>query len=190
MNITASPLILLLLAGSAAAQQGGYYPTVVDQPPPGVVEPYAPQSDQYPMPRNTYPVPDRRETYAPGSDYGAMGRESLSQGDSAAAEFNFEKALEVNPFDPVALNNLAVARSEQGDYYAALDLLQRAAKLAPSNPEIAANAARLRAWVQTYAMTPQQPSGVLPTAQETEKAQERGVPPPPPALWMRTPARF
>ena len=109
--------------------------------------------------------------------YDGQGRMGMAEGDPGKAEFNFEKALEVNPFDPVALNNLAVAKSEQGQFYEAMALLERAAKLAPDNSEVVANLARLRCYVQSYATAGVDPTGTAP------RAFTGMLPPAPPALW-------
>jgi tetratricopeptide (TPR) repeat protein len=53
----------------------------------------------------------------------------------------------VNPFDPVALNNLAISEAARGRYQQALMLLQRAVKLAPARPDIAANLHSLQRWL-------------------------------------------
>lgn len=107
--------------------------------------------------------------------YDDLGRQGFAEGDPSKAEFNFEKALEVNPFDPVALNNLAVAKAERGQFHEAMGLLDRASKLDPNNADVAANLARLRGYVQGYAMAGMEP--VLP------KAGSGPLPPAPPALW-------
>lgn len=122
--------------------------------------------------------------------YDGQGRLGMAEGDPSKAEFNFERALEVNPFDAVALNNLAVAKAERGQFYEAMSLLERAAKLAPDNSEVIANLARLRGYVQSYAT-----AGV-----EAGPAAAKGftgvLPPEPPPLWgsydpaLRNPAAY
>ncbi|MDT0497349.1 tetratricopeptide repeat protein [Algiphilus sp. W345] len=114
---------------------------------------------------------------SPGSSYSNMGRQSLAQGQPERAAYQFEEALKVNPFDPVALNNLAVAKAEQEDYHTAVDLLSRAARLAPDDVEIAANLARLRNWVNSEAL-----SGVD-SEDWSGQADLSALPPPPPDLW-------
>ncbi len=108
--------------------------------------------------------------------YDGQGRMGMAEGDPGKAEFNFERALEVNPFDPIALNNLAVAKAEQGQFYEAMSLLERAAKLAPDNSEVVANLARLRGYVQSYATAGIEPVGA-------PKPFASALPPAPPALW-------
>ena len=82
----------------------------------------------------------------------------------------------MNPFDPVALNNLAVAKAERNQFYAALGLLERAAKLAPSNAEIAANLARMRLYVVETGSVGRDPLAPLANVED-------GMPPNPPVLW-------
>lgn len=108
--------------------------------------------------------------------YDSQGRQGMAEGDPNRAEFNFERALEVNPFDAVALNNLAVAKAEGGQFYEAMSLLERAAKLTPDNSEVIANLARLRGYVQSYATAGVEPS---PTA----RTVSGNLPVAPPALW-------
>lgn len=108
--------------------------------------------------------------------YDGLGRQGMAEADPLKAEFNFERALEVNPFDPIALNNLAVAKAERGQFYEAMALLERAAKLAPDNSAVIANLARLRGYVQSYATAGIEPA---PAARSTMGA----LPPAPPALW-------
>jgi Flp pilus assembly protein TadD len=55
--------------------------------------------------------------------------------------------LSINPFDPIALNNLAVAEAARGRYQQALSLLQRAVKLAPARADIAANLGNMQRWL-------------------------------------------
>lgn len=71
----------------------------------------------------------------------------LENGQVTQAVNTLENSLGDNPFDPVQLNNLAVARSRDGDVYAALQLLDRAARLAPEQPVILDNRTKLREWI-------------------------------------------
>lgn len=82
-------------------------------------------------------------------------------------------APELNPFDPIALNNLAVAEVSKGNYSQALVLLQRAARLAPARPDIALNVSNLERWMSlaegqaTLGLTPkpirvERPTATLP----------------------------
>lgn len=65
--------------------------------------------------------------------------------DSAIAVLELE--LGNNPYDPVALNNLAVARARGGEAFSALDLLDRASRLAAGNRIIESNRDALRDWI-------------------------------------------
>lgn len=71
----------------------------------------------------------------------------LESGRVSQAVDSLEATLGDNPFDPVQLNNLAAARARNGDVYAALQLLDRAARLAPEQPVIANNRKQLREWI-------------------------------------------
>lgn len=117
------------------------------------------------------------QTVLPGQGlYGTdPGLQGMAEGNTGQAELDFEKALDVNPFDPVALNNLAVAKAERGQFHEATALLERAAKLQPNNAEVVANLARLRGYVQGYAM-----AGVSGAAPRSVNGP---LPPPPPSLW-------
>jgi Flp pilus assembly protein TadD len=98
----------------------------------------------------------------------------------SANQFRFERQLRVNPFDPAALNNLAVVKAEQGRYDDAMDLLQRAARLAPQSAEIRTNLDRLKAWKETW--------GSRDPLAEPELSISQ-VPPDPPRLWNATPPK-
>lgn len=86
----------------------------------------------------------------------------------------------INPFDPIALNNLAVTEAARGRYQQASSLLQRAVKLAPARADIAANLSNLQRWlaqVEGQAALGMQPQPLQLPYQET------GIPEVPP-LWM------
>jgi len=97
----------------------------------------------------------------------------------------------INPFDPIALNNLAVAEAAKGRYQQASSLLQRAVKLAPARADIAANLSNLQRWLAQ--VEGQQALGMPPQPLQLPY-QETGVPEVPP-LWAQprlsnqTPAR-
>lgn len=115
----------------------------------------------------------------PFEEYDYDGRRHLAEGQPDKAAVSFEEALRINPFDPVALNNLAVARLEAGDFHSAFDLLKRAARLAPTDTEIAANLSRLRGWLNSYA-----DAGLpAPSSQISQAKPDSSLPPPPPPLW-------
>ncbi len=144
-------------------------PSAYGAPTPIAAEIRPPSGTAHSLP--AYSSPAAQRFAALSSD----GRNSLAQGDAAAAEYSFSQALEVNPFDPIALNNLAVAKAERNQFYSALGLLERAAKLAPSNAEIAANLARMRLYVAEVATVGRDPLGPL--------GRVDGLPPDAPALW-------
>jgi hypothetical protein len=70
-----------------------------------------------------------------------------SAGPAPSALSDGGQAPLLNPFDPIALNNIAVAEAARGRYQQALTLLQRAVKLAPARADIAANLASMRQWL-------------------------------------------
>lgn len=55
-----------------------------------------------------------------------------------------------NPFNVVVANNLALAHTAVGNYKAALELLEKAVKLAPKRQDINANLTRVRLWMEEY----------------------------------------
>lgn len=105
----------------------------------------------------------------------------LESGRVDVAIESLEQELGDNPFDPVQLNNLAVARVRKGEVYAGLDLLDRAARLAPSQPVIAENRKQLREWLAAR----------IGANVSLLQANARPIPPAlpdPPALWAAPPA--
>ncbi len=114
-----------------------------------------------------------------GRDMMQYGRAYLAEGDNAAAVQSYSDLLRLNPFDPVALNNLAVARAAAGDYRAAFDLLTRAVKLVPNRIDIRENLANLQNWMDSYSGVPnpmlERPRMVMPRAAAMLNE--------PPALW-------
>ena len=84
--------------------------------------------------------------YSP-TDRDALARSAYARGDIPRAAAALNESVRVNPFDPVALNNLAVNYAAQGDYQNALSLLERALRIAPNRSDIMNNHANLRAWM-------------------------------------------
>lgn len=100
----------------------------------------------------------------------------LEKGQVDTAIETLEQDLGGNPFDPVQLNNLAVARVRKGEVYTALDLLDRATRLAPEDTVIADNRKQLRAWIASR----------IGANADRIQANARPIPstlPDPPALW-------
>jgi hypothetical protein len=89
----------------------------------------------------------------------------------------------INPFDPIALNNLAVVEASRAHYQQALSLLQRAVKLAPARADIAANLGSLQRWLAQA--EGQAAIGLAPQPLQLPY-QETGVPEIP-ALWAPAP---
>ena len=86
----------------------------------------------------------------------------------------------INPFDPIALNNLAVLEAGRGRYQQASSLLQRAVKLAPARADIALNLSNLQRWLAQ--VEGQAALGMAPQPLQLPY-QEAGVPEVPP-LWV------
>lgn len=82
------------------------------------------------------------------ADLQQYGRAWLAEGDSQAAVQSYGELVRQNPFDPVALNNMAVAKAAVGDYQTALEMLTRATKLAPQRLDIRDNLNQLQTWLQ------------------------------------------
>ncbi|MFZ6709722.1 tetratricopeptide repeat protein [Undibacterium sp. TC9W] len=116
-------------------------------------------------------------------DPNAEGRNFLAEGNNNAASKKFAEAAKINPFDASALNNQAVALAAQGDNEKALNLLERANRLAPNRADIAANLNELRNWMNRN--TPQvaavQRKGPVPGAYPNQG----DIPPEPPPLWKK-----
>lgn len=118
-------------------------------------------------------------TFGAAGGFGAA-RDPPGVADAGAIGFDSAQALEVNPFDPVALNNLAVSKADQGQFQPAMALFERASRLAPDNAEVAANLARLRGYVQSYAAAGFDPA-TIPSAGSPVSSLR--LPPEPPPLW-------
>ena len=98
----------------------------------------------------------------------------------AKAGQDISEAASINPFDPIALNNLAVSEASRGRYQQALSLLQRAVKLAPARADIAANLTSMQRWLSQA--EGQSALGMSPQPLQLPY-QETGIPDVP-ALWM------
>lgn len=171
------------------------YPAQQPQPYQGSAQwqgaPYS-QQQAYPQaqpPAQSNPfrrAPAETYDYAKYSTFQELGRRNMAEGNLGQAEDRFAEALQINPFDPVSLNNLAVAKAEQGQYHTARELLERAGRLDEGNQTIAANLARLRGWLNTYAG-----NELAPRSRVTVPASRQvgSLPPPPPALWDPTAER-
>ena len=68
-----------------------------------------------------------------------FGIEVAQQGMWREALFRFEKAVELDPQDPSALNNLAVAQEQMGDFQEARSNYERALELKPDDLYIQQN---------------------------------------------------
>ncbi|RCS59803.1 tetratricopeptide repeat protein [Parvibium lacunae] len=110
-------------------------------------------------------------------DTGNQPRLSMAEGEPWKAVQNLSEQARLNPFDPIALNNLAVARAAQGELQAAMQLLERAVKLAPNRADIANNLNNLRAWYE------QGVPNFTARSVELDLPRAEGALPPIPALW-------
>ncbi len=113
-------------------------------------------------------------------DLQQYGRAYLAEGDSTAAVHSYGELVRQNPFDPVALNNMAVAKAAAGDYQSALDMLQRAQRLAPQRLDIRDNLTQLQNWLQQHHTIPV--ASKLPAARPLGSSAATILPEPPP-LW-------
>lgn len=115
----------------------------------------------------------------------ATGADLLAEGYTARAIAQLESALGRNPFDPVVLNNLAVAYSEQGEYARAQTLLRRAQRLSSQDPAIRKNLDAIEAWMNHLASR----STALERLRENPAKGDDGepirIPPEPPPLWQQ-----
>lgn len=113
------------------------------------------------------------------------GADLLAEGYTARAIAQLEAALGRNPFDPVVLNNLAVAYSEQGEYARAQTLLRRAQRLSEQDPAIRKNLDAIEAWMNHLANR----SAAIQRLREDKPKGEVGepirIPPEPPPLWQQ-----
>ncbi|MFZ6686986.1 tetratricopeptide repeat protein [Undibacterium sp. SXout11W] len=128
------------------------------------------------------PLASFASTASLAADLQAEGRIQLSQGDNVEASKKFAEAAKVNPFDPSAINNQAVAVAAQGDYEKALALLERAVRLGPGRADIVVNLQEMRRWVARNA----------PQIKVSEKSNpvmnvypDSDIPPEPPPLWKK-----
>lgn len=113
------------------------------------------------------------------------GAELLAEGYTARAIAQLEQALGRNPFDPVVLNNLAVAYSERGDYARAQNLLQRAQRLSPEDPTIHSNLAATREWLNHLADRSEAQQRARAREMRNNAQEPLRIPPAPPPLWAQ-----
>lgn len=100
---------------------------------------------------------------------------SATYADMPQAVLQLEKRLGENPFDALALNNLAVTKARSGELYEALSLLERAARLAPDTLAIQQNRDALEAWLGRRAKAQ--------GGTQTERATPYVPQPAPPPIW-------
>jgi tetratricopeptide (TPR) repeat protein len=120
------------------------------------------------------------QQYTSPADRDAQARSAYARGDSSRAATALNEAVRLNPFDPVALNNLAVNYAATGDYLNAVALLERAQRLAPNRVDIINNLANLKAWMVQDSQFAAGTRGV-PQALNFPRAED--TPPEVPPLW-------
>lgn len=98
----------------------------------------------------------------------------MKKGEYSEAIHLYSMLLDRNPFSAVAANNLALAHAAVGNYTAALELLEKAAKIAPKRNDIIANLTIMRVWMEEY---PE--SGLHPQENEKMDNYAKMVPPKP-----------
>ena len=84
------------------------------------------------------PAPDSK-TAAGSRQEVAFGVDVARKGLWEEARFRFEKAIAADPDNPDALNNLAVALEQQGDFEKAREAYEKALKLKPGSVYIQQN---------------------------------------------------
>jgi tetratricopeptide (TPR) repeat protein len=78
-----------------------------------------------------------------------FGVKMALKGSWREAAFRFRKAIEYDPDNPFALNNLGVASENTGRFEEALEAYTQALELAPKNDRILENKRRLEAYIAT-----------------------------------------
>lgn len=100
-------------------------------------------------------------------------RSYYAEGDYVNAAKGFEEVLRTFPADAVVINNLAVAKVANGEYRAAVELLRRAAQLAPHRRDIETNLRDLQDYLQYF-------------DQARPVPPQDAVLPEPPSIWGET----
>lgn len=93
-----------------------------------------------------------------------FGVEMARRGLWNEALFRFEQVRKLQPDDPKALNNLAVAYEAVGRFDDAEATYREALKVAPSNRDIKKNVTRFREFLQSFRARKSTPEGPVPAA--------------------------
>lgn len=101
-----------------------------------------------------------------------FGVQMAQRGLWSEALFRFERAARMDPSDPRALNNLAVACEATGQFDRALRSYQEALAIAPANRELRRNYARFVEFYQSFRPQEEQPEG----PEDLERAEEAAGP--------------
>lgn len=105
-----------------------------------------------------------------------IGASELARGKTNSAIEEFRASAEFNPFDPIPLNNLAVALAQRGDYLSAVEHFERAIRLNPNIAAIRINLDNLRQYMH-YRWVRELP--------EEDRERYNVMLPEPPPLWNR-----
>lgn len=122
----------------------------------------------------------QQSAFTSPADRDAAARSAYARGDTARVNSSLTEAVRTNPFDPVALNNLAVNYAASGDYQNAVALLERAQRIAPNRIDIVNNLANLKAWMMQDS---QFAVGTRGTPQALNFPRAEDTPPELPPLW-------
>jgi tetratricopeptide (TPR) repeat protein len=125
-------------------------------------------------------VQAQQSAFTSPADRDAVARSAYARGDTSRVNSSLTEAVRTNPFDPVALNNLAVNYAASGDYQNAVALLERAQRIAPNRVDIVSNLANLKAWMMQDS---QFAAGTRGTPQALNFPRAEDTPPELPPLW-------
>jgi tetratricopeptide (TPR) repeat protein len=125
-------------------------------------------------------VQAQQSAFTSPADRDAAARSAYARGDTSRVNSSLTEAVRTNPFDPVALNNLAVNYAASGDYQNAVALLERAQRIAPNRVDIVNNLANLKAWM---VQDSQFAVGTRGTPQALNFPRAEDTPPELPPLW-------
>jgi tetratricopeptide (TPR) repeat protein len=132
-------------------------------------------------------VQAQQSAFTSPADRDAAARSAYARGDTSRVNSSLTEAVRTNPFDPVALNNLAVNYAASGDYQNAVALLERAQRIAPNRVDIVNNLANLKAWM---VQDSQFAVGTRGSPQALNFPRAEDTPPELPPLWAGPPPTY